>query len=76
MKSLVKAYVSPEDRTLDPSLLDSSAIERLPNPSGYRILVMPARQKSKTKGGIQILKETSCNSCCMGSKNGSRVLQR
>ena len=59
MKSLVKAYVSPEDRTLDPSLLDSSAIERLPNPSGYRILVMPARQKSKTKGGIQILKETS-----------------
>ena len=35
------AYVKPEDRVLDPSLLEKPLTERLPQPTGWRVLVMP-----------------------------------
>ena len=38
----------------DPSKLEASALERLPQPVGYRILVIPYYMKSQTKGGIYI----------------------
>ena len=46
------AYVTEEDRVLDPSLLDKSLQERLPQPTGWRILVMPYQGKATTNGGI------------------------
>jgi len=38
----------------DPSKLDSSVIDRLPTPTGYRMLVIPYYPKEKTKGGVFI----------------------
>jgi co-chaperonin GroES (HSP10) len=33
---------------------DESLVEKLPNPTGYRILILPFTQKSVTKGGIHL----------------------
>jgi len=46
------AYISEEQRVLDPSLVDKSLKERLPQPTGWRILVMPYQGKATTDGGI------------------------
>ena len=50
--SLENAYITPEEKVLDPDKLDQSALERLPTPSGWRILILPYRGKGKTEGGI------------------------
>jgi len=52
------AYVSAEDRVLDPTLLDKSALERMPSPTGWRMLVLPYAGKGTTKGGIHLTKDT------------------
>ena len=52
------AYVSNEERVLDPTILEKSALERMPDPSGWRMLVLPYKGKAKSDGGIQLLKET------------------
>lgn len=52
------AYVSSDERVLDPTLLEKSAVERMPNPSGWRMLVLPYQGKAKSEGGIHLLKET------------------
>ena len=36
----------------------STSLEKLPNPTGWRILVMPFKVKEKTEGGIIIAQET------------------
>tara|TARA_R110002020_G_scaffold226996_1_gene437609 strand:+ start:666 stop:1100 length:435 start_codon:yes stop_codon:yes gene_type:complete len=48
------AYVDNQDRVLEPSLLDKSLLERLPQPTGWRILVMPYQGTLKTKGGLHL----------------------
>ena len=48
------AYVPPEVRVLDPSLLEKPLMERLPQPTGWRVLVMPYQGKSKTASGLHI----------------------
>lgn len=48
------AYVKPEDRVLNPDLLDKSLLERLPQPTGWRVLVMPYKGRAKTAGGLHI----------------------
>lgn len=50
--SVEEAYIPEEKRVLDPSLLSKSLKERLPQPTGWRILVMPFQGKKKTDGGI------------------------
>lgn len=45
-------YVEPSSRVLDPSLLDKPLLERLPQPTGWRVLVMPYQGKAKTDGGL------------------------
>jgi chaperonin GroES len=47
-------YVKNEDRVLDPTLLDKSALERMPEPTGWRLLILPYRGKGKTEGGIYL----------------------
>ncbi len=56
--SLDPAYVKPEERVLDPTKLDTDTFNRLPNPTGWRLLVMPFKVKEETKGGIIIAQET------------------
>ena len=45
-------YVEESSRVLDPSLLDKPLLDRLPQPTGWRILVMPYKGKIKTDGGL------------------------
>ena len=52
------AYVTNEERVLDPTLLDKSALERMPDPSGWRMLVLPYKGKAQRDGAIHLLKET------------------
>jgi len=48
------AYVDTQDRVLEPSLLDKPLLDRLPQPTGWRILVMPYQGTVKTKGGLHL----------------------
>ena len=52
-----KAFDNKDDanpNSKDPSKLGKSALERLPQPTGYRMLVIPYYPKEKTKGGVFI----------------------
>lgn len=49
-----KMYVDPKERVLDPSKADASLLERMPTPTGWRMLILPYRGKAKTEGGIYI----------------------
>ena len=53
-EAVASAYINQKDKVLDPSLLDLSLSERLPQPTGWRILVMPYAGKATTDGGIHI----------------------
>ena len=55
--SAESAYVEAEARVLDPNLIDKTLKERLPQPTGWRLLVMPYQGKLKTDGGIIIPNE-------------------
>jgi len=50
--SITPAYVKPEDRVLDPSKIDLATLERMPSPTGWRLLILPYRGKGRTEGGI------------------------
>ena len=52
--SLQGAYVKTDERVLDPSLLEKPLLERLPQPTGWRVLVMPYQGKAKTTGGLLV----------------------
>jgi co-chaperonin GroES (HSP10) len=43
---------------LSPENIGSDTVDQLPNPSGYRILVLPFTPKEKTKGGILFSQES------------------
>ena len=53
-ENISSAYVKTEDRVLDPSLLSKSILDRVPEPTGWRIIVLPYRGKGKTEGGIYL----------------------
>jgi co-chaperonin GroES (HSP10) len=55
---LDKAFVEQDKRVLDPTLLKKSLIDRMPEPTGWRVLVLPYRGKDVTDGGIQLVKST------------------
>tara|TARA_R100001244_G_scaffold61927_1_gene51801 strand:+ start:91 stop:534 length:444 start_codon:yes stop_codon:yes gene_type:complete len=55
---LDKAFVDVNDKVLDPALLKKSLLERMPNPSGWRLLVLPYKGKGVTDAGIQLVQET------------------
>ena len=57
-KKVADAYIDPDDRILDPELLDKSILDRMPQPTGWRMLVLPYAGKVKTKGGILLANET------------------
>ena len=43
---------------LSPDNIGNDTVQELPNPAGYRILVLPFTPKNKTKGGILFSQET------------------
>ena len=52
--ALDKMYVEPQERVLDPSLADQTLIDRMPSPTGWRLLILPYRGKGKTEGGLYL----------------------
>ena len=58
IEKVAEAYVDPENKILDPEKLDASLLERMPQPTGWRMLVLPYAGKVKTKGGILLANET------------------
>lgn len=48
--NLSDAYEAPE--VLNPENIGGSLLERMPTPTGWRILVLPYRGKGKTEGGL------------------------
>tara|TARA_R100000935_G_scaffold18963_1_gene36569 strand:+ start:809 stop:1303 length:495 start_codon:yes stop_codon:yes gene_type:complete len=48
------AYVNASEKVLDPSLLEKPLLQRLPQPTGWRLLVMPYQGAIKTQGGLHI----------------------
>ena len=53
--TIAEAYKEPTDKVLDPEAIGESLLERMPAPTGWRILVLPYRGKGKTDGGIYLL---------------------
>ena len=51
-EQLEQAYIPEESRVLDPTLLDKSIIERMPQPTGWRLLILPFQGLGVSKGGI------------------------
>ena len=52
--AVAAAYVEKEERVLNPERLEVELNERLPQPTGWRILVMPYMGKATTDGGVHI----------------------
>ena len=50
--NLAEAYV--EKPRLNPEAINASLLDRMPSPTGWRILILPAQGKAKTAGGIFI----------------------
>ena len=50
--SLSEAYETP--KVLNPENIGGSLLERMPNPTGWRLLILPYRGKGKTDGGIYL----------------------
>ena len=44
--------------TLNPDKLDSKLLEQLPNPTGWRIMILPYRGQGQTDAGILLTSET------------------
>jgi co-chaperonin GroES (HSP10) len=53
-----KKNQAPEKEPLNPDNIGDETINELPEPSGYRLLVLPFTPKNKTKGGIIFSQET------------------
>ena len=53
-KALEQAFVPEADRVFDPSKLPDTALGRLPQPAGWRLLVLPYRGGAKTKGNVYV----------------------
>jgi len=53
-----KMYVEPMQRVLDPTKADKAMIDRMPRPTGWRMLILPYRGKKMSDGGIYIPDKT------------------
>ena len=52
--SLSEAYAEPKERVLDPDSIGETLLEKMPNPTGWRLLILPYRGKGKTEGGVYL----------------------
>ena len=55
-EALLDAYKAKEEveTVLDPKAIKQSTLDKLPSPTGYRLLVLPFAGPKKTKGGIYL----------------------
>ena len=60
--ALLNAYKSQEEVKklfLDPTSIEKSSLDRLPQPTGYKVLVLPYSGPKKTKGGVILADQTA-----------------
>jgi hypothetical protein len=55
-QSLEDVYT--ETPRLNPDMIGKSLLDRMPEPTGWRILILPYQGKGKTEGGIYLPPET------------------
>jgi len=53
-KGVESLYKAPEQKVLDPDAMNKSLLDRMPQPTGWRMLILPYRGKETTEGGIYI----------------------
>ena len=51
---LEEAYVDRSNLVLDPGKIGEDLLDRMPAPTGWRLLILPYRGKGKTEGGIYL----------------------
>jgi co-chaperonin GroES (HSP10) len=56
--ALETAFVPEAERVFDPTKLPDTALARLPQPTGWRLLVLPYRGRAMSKGGILYADQT------------------
>ena len=56
--TLEEAYKEEHKTFLDPEAIGASLLERLPTPTGWRILILPYGGKGTTEGGILLADKT------------------
>ena len=56
--TLEEAYKDDRRTFLDPESIGGSLLDRLPTPTGWRILILPYRGQGKTEGGILLADKT------------------
>jgi co-chaperonin GroES (HSP10) len=66
---LEEKYKEADAKTVRAENITESLIDNLPNPSGWRILVLPFTPKDKTKGGI-IFSQESLDKLRIGTNCG------
>ena len=54
VENLAAAYKDVTDKALDPASIGGTLLERMPSPTGWRLLILPYRGKGKTDGGIYL----------------------
>ena len=57
-ETVLSAYVDADDRVLDPTLLEQSVLDRMPQPTGWRMLVLPYGGRKQSDGGILLTQQT------------------
>lgn len=53
-RAIDQLYVSKKDKVLDPTRVDRSLLDRMPTPTGWRMLILPYRGKERTDGGVYL----------------------
>jgi co-chaperonin GroES (HSP10) len=56
--TVADAYVPEVERSLDPTKIPGNVMERLPQPTGWRVLILPYRGPKQSKGGVLYADET------------------
>ena len=51
---LEEAYVDRSNLVLDPGKIGEDLLDRMPAPTGWRLLILPYRGKGQTEGGIYL----------------------
>jgi len=52
VEGLSSIYEDRKEKVLNPDAIGKPLLERLPTPTGWRILILPYRGKGKTEGGV------------------------
>ena len=52
VEGLSSIYENRKEKVLNPEAIGKPLLERLPTPTGWRILILPYRGKGKTEGGV------------------------